>query len=255
MRFLKARPPVHWTILLDRLELILMRFVSERISIAAALFGIVILGWNPAMAATQRWIPTGGPEGGDIRALAINPQNPTTLYAGVRAAGVFKSTNGAYSWAAANAGLGNESVFALAIDSKNPETLYAGTDGGGVFKSSDGGASWSAVNTGLGNLYVRSLAYDSQNPGTIYVGTMSAAYKSINGGDSWFPIITLGPGIRGVYALAIDPKNPLTVYAGINGDGNGGVFKSSDGGSSWSPINIGFTPQVIQTGISSTSSG
>src|SRR5207245_9077472 len=93
-----------------------------------------------------------------ITALAIDPQTPTTLYAGTRLggpAGVFKSTDGGMSWSAV---LADHQVHTLAIDPLMPTTLYAGTDHlgtpDGVLKSTDGGISWSAFNTGLNNLYV-----------------------------------------------------------------------------------------------------
>src|SRR5438046_2707143 len=78
----------------------------------------------------------GGPPGGPIGALAIDPSSRTTLYAGTRYGGVFKSTNGGTSWAAVNSGLTYSSVQAVAIDPATPATLYAGT-GGGVFKSTN----------------------------------------------------------------------------------------------------------------------
>ncbi|MFA5873549.1 MAG: hypothetical protein WC832_06260, partial [Anaerolineales bacterium] len=67
-----------------------------------------------------------------VRALAIDPTTPSTLYAGTYG-GVFKSTNGGGNWSALNTGLTNTDVYALAIDPTTPSTLYAGTHGGGVF--------------------------------------------------------------------------------------------------------------------------
>ncbi len=75
-----------------------------------------------------------------VSALAIDPGNPATPYAGTVGGGVFKSTNG--GWSAVNSGLTATVVFALAIDPSSPATLYAGTLGAGVFKSTDGGATW-----------------------------------------------------------------------------------------------------------------
>ena len=82
-------------------------------------------------AGTNVWT-SNGPEGGTIRALAIDPATPTTLYAGTYG-GVFKSTDGGGSWSAVNTGLTNTEVSALAIDPATPTTLYAGTYGGSVF--------------------------------------------------------------------------------------------------------------------------
>ena len=74
-----------------------------------------------------------GPVGGDIRALAIDPHTPSTLYAGTEGGGVFQSRDAGATWRAVNAGLSNTTVLALAIDPQAPSTLYAGTFGGGVF--------------------------------------------------------------------------------------------------------------------------
>src|SRR6202162_4411892 len=105
-----------------------------------------------AFARVDTWT-TNGPEGGEVQALAIDPANPATLYAGTAGGGVSKSTNGGGSWKSVNNGLTSTIVTALAIDPSAPATLYAGTyggtEGGGVFKSTNGGESWTAINTGL----------------------------------------------------------------------------------------------------------
>ena len=61
-----------------------------------------------------------GPEGGNIKALAINPVNTNTLYAGTGGGGVFKSTNGGDTWSAVNTGLTSFFVQALAINPNTP---------------------------------------------------------------------------------------------------------------------------------------
>lgn len=93
-------------------------------------------------------------------------------------------------------------IRSLAIDPKNTQTIYAGTYGGGVFKSTNGGNAWTVVNSGL---------------------------KETMG------IQELPPH---VYALAIDPTSSQTVYAGAY---RGGVFKSTNGGKTWTAVNSGLT--------------
>ena len=66
-----------------------------------------------------------------VRALAIDPTTPATLYAGTSGDGVFKSTDSGGTWAAANTGLTTLHVNALAIDPATPATLYAGTAAAG----------------------------------------------------------------------------------------------------------------------------
>ena len=107
---------------------------------------------GPVSAESYAWT-SHGPYGGVIRALAINPAAPSTLYAGTNVAGtgggVFKSTNGGASWSAVNSGLTETKVWALAINPTTTSTLYVATNYGGVFKSTNAGASWSAANTGI----------------------------------------------------------------------------------------------------------
>ena len=122
----------------------------------------------PVSAGTNVWT-SHGPEGGLTLVLAIDPQKPSTLYAGTDH-GVFKSTDGGAAWSAVNTGLPSTGVDALAIDPATPSTLYAG-GGGGVFKSTDGGAAWSAINTGLTTPWVGALAIDPVTPSTLYAGT------------------------------------------------------------------------------------
>src|SRR2546425_883452 len=122
------------------------------------------------------------PPGDFFWARAFDPSPPATLYTGTAGNGVFKSTNGATSWAAVNSGLTNTAVIALAIDPSTPATLYSGTNGGGVFKSTNGATSWTAVNFGLPtDIYVSALAMDPSTPATLYAGTDGGVYKSTNG--------------------------------------------------------------------------
>src|SRR5207249_1608636 len=102
-----------------------------------------------------------------ISALAVDPQNPAVLYAGVANLGTLKSTDGGATWTAVLP----VSASALAIDPQTPATVYAGaTDT--VYRSSDGGSTWSAVDltpapdqaTGSAT----PLAIDPGTPTTLY---------------------------------------------------------------------------------------
>jgi len=193
-----------------------------------------------------------------VHALAIDPVTPSTIYAG-SSGGVYKSTNGGASWSQMSSGLTTYWVHALAIDPVTPSTIYAGSSGGGVFKSTNGGASWFQMNSGLTGTYVYDLAIDPVTPSTIYAAMgNSGVYKSMDGGASWSRMNSLETGFlstavyalaihpgggviigprwssvgnivwNSVHALAIDPVTPSTIYAG-----NGGIHKSTDGGSNW----------------------
>ena len=172
--------------------------------------------------------------------VVIDPQTPSTLYAGSR--GIIKSTDAGGSWSNVSTGLTHPGISSLAIDSQTPTTIYAASNG--IFKSTDGGGSWAAANTGLGNFpSVNTLAIDPQVPSTLYVGTNIHGLglaRSTDGAGSW-SVLDIGLGDRAVVSsLTIDPQVPTTLYAGAyDGAGTfgGGTFKTTDGGASWSVVN------------------
>jgi hypothetical protein len=117
---------------------------------------IAVLLWRIAAAGIHCLAQGGGPQGGDVLALAIDPGAPTTLYVGTGSGGVFKSTNSGSNWIAVNSGLTGMYVSDLSIDPSTPATLYAGASSG-VFKSTNGAGSWTPVNSGLTSTDVRVL--------------------------------------------------------------------------------------------------
>ena len=136
-----------------------------------------------------------------VRALALDPTNTSTLYAGTLGSGVFKSTDMGANWLAINNGLTNLDIFALAIDPTDTSTLYAGTiNFGGVFKSTDMGADWVAINNGLTNTNVFALVIDPNDTSTVYAGTRGGVFY-------------LTPGPRWLYATG----NPAGVEAQFDG--------------------------------------
>jgi len=196
---------------------------------------------------------------GWFSALAIDPKNPSTVYAGT-GAGAFKSTDGGASWSGANSGLPTNYIAALAIDPQNPSTVYA--DANGVFKSMDGGANWKAANSGLPPGRTTALAIDPRNPTTVYAGISGGVFKSMDGGATWSAASSGLPKTSNwMGALVIDPQNPSTIYAGTSGAAfdscnnvcsgfSDGVFRSTDGGANWFAVNSGLTtPHVSSLAI------
>jgi hypothetical protein len=200
-------------------------------------FALVLLA-STASAGVNTWT-TNGPTAGPIQALAIDPSNPGTLYAGgggglVFREGVFKTTNGGESWTSPSAQLFNTDILAMAIDPSTPSTLYAGTVSlsdfpDSLFKSTDGGANWTES---LHGHDVYALAIDPSAPATVYAGTGDeGVLKSTDGGVSWNPVSAGAVDQPGPYvaALAIDPTAPSTIYASTGA----AVFRSTDGGGNW----------------------
>ena len=169
--------------------------------------------------------------GNTIKALAINPQTPSTIYAGTEGNGIYRTTDGGDSWEQINNGLTNPYVYSLAINPVTPSTVYAGTDGGGVHRSTDGGDNWEQIISGLANLDVRALAINPITSTTIYAGTGDGAYQSTDGGDNWEQK-KVGLINTDVRSLAINPETPTIIFVGT-GDG---VYRSENEGDEWTRI-------------------
>lgn len=128
-------------------------------------------------------------------------------------------------------------------DFPTANALQSSFQGRGAFSSSDGGASWEAVSNSFPfTTSVTALAIDPLNSSVIYIGTDGRGlYKTTNGGSSWNAINNGIPdytsqGFPGFYNpirdLEIDRNNPMILFAGTY---LSGLFKSTDGGNSWTP--------------------
>jgi photosystem II stability/assembly factor-like uncharacterized protein len=194
----------------------------------------------PAAYAGPGVWTSGGPWGGNISALAIDPKNPAKLYVGTNG-GIFRSTDFGGTWVPASNGLTSTSVLCLAIHPAIPTTLYAGTAYGGVFRSTDSGATWILASDGLPDIpSVYSLVSDPTAPATLYAGTDNGVFRSSDSGGVWTPARTgLLNGV--VNALAIDPTTSSTLYAGTAA----GVFRSADSGGTWTFASKGLPNEYV----------
>ena len=178
--------------------------------------------------------------------LAVAPADSNTLYAGTDD-GLFKSVDGGTTWAPN--GLKGMRVRRMAFDPRDQNTFYAATFnylGNGifhsaVFKSTDGGASWATAL--IDQATFNAIAIDPVHPSTVYAGAQgfsitspTGVFKSTDDGKTW---ANVNNGLSNfdsarVYDLAIDRANPSTIYAATVG----GVFKSTNGGASWSATGL-----------------
>jgi photosystem II stability/assembly factor-like uncharacterized protein len=187
-----------------------------------------------------------------VNSVFVDPQNSSVVYA-LTGRGILKSTNSGQSWTRASAGLPDTFVSLLAIDPVSTSNLYA-VAGSGIFKTTNGGEGWSALETGFPpNTFFSSLLIDPGTPSNIYA-TASAPQngpltfgiaKSMDGGETWNALNTGLPASASVRLLAIAPTSPSTLYAissvsGPAGPPGQGMLKSTDGGQSWSAVNIGL---------------
>ena len=188
-----------------------------------------------------------------INTLVADPSNAQILYAGTgdyagSGGGVYKSDDGGLTWRAMSKGLPNASVLALACSYGQTRALFAAVSvGNDAFVSLDGAATWTRLGAlGSPGGFEHRL-YTAPNAGnTIFSQSLPGELsRSTDGGHTWVPI---GEGLPGdehevyVLSLALDPTNAQIIYAGTGGfvgQGNG-VYKSVDGGQTWSPANRGM---------------
>lgn len=170
-----------------------------------------------------------------------------TLYAS-SVDGMYHRNPQTLAWEKRDTGLGGQIIPALVADPHSPGTLYAGSVGGfgvdspprGIFKTIDGGLTWTRASVGLPSSGItdgiRVLALDPTDSATLYAGTDGGGVqKTTNAAGSWSSANS-GLTDPSVLSVAIDPNNTSTLYAGTVD----GVFKSTDGGLSWSPKNVGL---------------
>jgi photosystem II stability/assembly factor-like uncharacterized protein len=184
-----------------------------------------------------------------VTALAVDPTDSSTIYLAHRdrgtdpwSVGVIKTTDGGKSWNTVETGIPSNAVIrSIAIHPSDPSTLYitAAINTGVAFvKSEDGGATWYPINDGLasGN-FQRVLAIDPVDPSTVYAAHFDVrtgtggVFKSERGGTDWSRA-DAGLIDIDIRTLVIDPTNAATVYAG----GRDGLFRSFDGGTSWTNL-------------------
>lgn len=154
--------------------------------------------------------------------------------------GFYRSTDGGDTWTESSTGLTERRLVAVEVDPADPTHLFVGTNGGGVFQSSNDGASWTALNAGLSNLVVFDLAVDGM--GRLHVTTAAGHARLAPSGNSW---VTGGLALVATsIEAAPEPTATETLYAAVPGSG---VFRTVDGGASWSLINGDLSDLQIVT--------
>lgn len=186
-----------------------------------------------------------------VRSLAVGPGNANVLCA-LTSGGVFKSTDAAGSWSAANTGLPYYTttqgpryadVVSVVIDPANPMVMYAGVTGNGTYKTTDGAKNWTRINKGLvqtTSSRVFSLAMDPRDAQVIYAGVDGGnVFRSVDGGANWEKVNKESPPYEFVH-LTIDPSDTHVIYAITSNSASdqSNVFKSIDGGATWNQTGL-----------------
>jgi photosystem II stability/assembly factor-like uncharacterized protein len=188
---------------------------------------------------TTDWRIT-GPSGGDVRALVIDPNDPTRFYFGTLDGQIYTSSDGARTWRLlVNFIRPQLFVDNIIIDPRDSKVLYVAThrhkEPGGFYKSIDGGATWK-MSDELKSQAIHSLAQSRRNRDWLWAGTNTGVWKSMDAGRSWKQLPTTGMTNINIESLAIDPRDDNVIYAGSWHL----PFKTTDGGQSWRVTNNGI---------------
>ena len=184
-----------------------------------------------------------GPDGGDVRSLAYDPQNPDHIFLGTSTGTLFSSTDGGHNWARfAHLGSGDDYVIDhIAIDPQHSNKIYAAAwsvenqRSGDLFRSDDAGKNWESIPYMHGKS-IRAMAIAPSDAKTLVVGALDGVFRSSDAGKNWQKISLSSQDIHNVESIAIDPKNPDVVYAGTWHL----AWKTSDAGATWQHINKGM---------------
>ncbi len=232
----------------------------------------------PTPAAAMRWRQIGPNRAGRGRSAVGVPSQPNVAYVGFDNGGVWRSTDYGNNWEPIFDKEGTGSIGAIAVAPSNPNVIYVGTGAGiirpdlatglGVYKTTDAGKTWQH----LGLFDSQMIAYidvDPRNPDRFFVSVLGHPYgpnaergvfRSTDGGKT-FEKVLYKDEYTSANDVRIDPSDPNIVYATLwqqqqtfyegqtFGGGGNGIFKSTDGGTTWKHLTDGLPESVLQANI------
>lgn len=233
---------------------------------------------DPVLYSAMRFRSLGPYRGGRVTAVTGYAARPFTFLMGTVGGGIWRTTDAGQTWRNISDGfLRVGPVGALAVAPSDQDIVYAGTGSGGVrgnvsvgdgvYKSTDDGGTWSWIGLPESRHINRILVHPA-NPDLVYVAALGSVfgkseergvYRSSNGGRTWEQVLYVNDG-TGCIDLAFAPDDPNNLYAAMwtverkpwaiySGSTDGGIFKSTDGGSSWSKLTEGLPEMVGRIGL------
>ena len=222
------------------------------------------------------WRLVGPFRGGRTRAATGVPGQPNVFYVGQVDGGVWKSDDYGRTWNPIFDGEKSQSIGAIAVAPSNANVLYVASGeglhrpdlsiGDGMYRSNDAGKTWQHLGL-LDAEQIPALAVDPRDPNKVFAAVLGHPYgpneergifRSTDGGATWKKVLYKDADTGGS-DVVIDPQHPDVVYAalwqsrlgpwedGNQYDGtNGGLFKSTDGGDTWTKLTKGLPDDLVQ---------
>jgi photosystem II stability/assembly factor-like uncharacterized protein len=221
--------------------------------------------YDPNLLSGLRWRNIGPNRGGRSIACTGAPSRPLEYYFGAVGGGLWKTTDGGTTWTPVTDGqIRSSSVGAVAVAESSPDVIYIGMgeaclrgnimQGDGVYKSTDAGKTWK--HAGLAETQViAKIRVHPTNPDLVYAAAFGhpaapnderGIFRSKDGGKSWQRVLFRN-NRAGAIDLVIDRHHPNVLYAALweayrvswqmsSGGAGSGLFKSTDGGETWTEI-------------------
>ena len=231
----------------------------------------------------MRWRQVGPFRGGRVLAVTGVQGEPNVFYFGAVSGGIWKSTDAGANWEPIFDKENTASIGSIAVSASDHNIIYAGSGeacirgnisyGNGVYKSLDGGKTWK--NMGLKDTrHIGAVIVDPKNPNIVFVAGLGHAYgqneergifRSTDGGASWQKVLYKDNKTGGI-DVVFDPNNSNTLFASLwevyrnpwslNSGGPGsGLYKSTDGGTTWKRLEGHGLPSGIMGRIGISVSG
>ncbi|HET7234670.1 MAG TPA: hypothetical protein VFJ16_31950 [Longimicrobium sp.] len=226
---------------------------------------------SPRLFSGLRWRMVGPFRGGRTVAAVGVPQQPGVFYIGANNGGVWKTNDYGRVWTPIFDNQPTGSIGAIAVAPSDPNIIYVGSGeglqrpdlstGDGIYRSADAGRTWTHLGLRDGQ-QIPMLAVDPRDPNRVFAAVLGhpygpnaerGIYRSADGGQTWEKVLYRDPDTGGM-DVAIDPRDPQTVFAvlwsarqapwEIGGSftlsRNNGLYKSTDGGTTWRQITRGL---------------